>query len=223
LHLTSGAKRVLISAPSSSLEIPTIVYGVNHDILTDKDKIISVGSCTTNCLAPVVKVINDAVGIKDGFVTTIHAYTNDQNVLDGNHRDPRRSRSCAMSMIPTSTGAAKSIGIIIPELSGKLDGSAVRVPVPNVSMIDFVFNAKKSISVNEINDIIKSESLGKMSSILMSCNEPLVSIDFMRSRYSSIVDCLETKIVNHSLGRVVSWYDNEWAFALRMLDVAMLF
>jgi len=184
-HLKGGAKKVIISAPAKDKEIKTVIYGVNDEILDQNDKIISIGSCTTNCLAPVVKILNDEIGIEKGFMTTIHAYTNDQNIVDGNHNDPRRARSAAVSMIPTSTGAASAIGLVLPELKGKLDGGAIRVPTPNVSMTDFNFIAKRKVSIEEINDLIlKKSQEGKMKQVLQYVDEPLVSIDFNHNQYS---------------------------------------
>jgi glyceraldehyde 3-phosphate dehydrogenase len=222
LHIISGAKKVLISAPAKEDSVKTIVYGVNDDKLSKDDKIISVGSCTTNCLAPVVKILNDAIGIEKGLMTTIHAYTNDQNVVDNAHKDLRRARACAMSMIPTSTGAAKAIGLVVPELKGKLDGGAVRVPTANVSMVDLNFIAKRETSAAEINEIMKKGAVGKMAKVLQIVEEPLVSIDFNHTAYSSCFDSMQTKVLGGNFVKVAAWYDNEWAFSLRMLDVALL-
>jgi glyceraldehyde 3-phosphate dehydrogenase len=218
-HLTAGAKKVIISAPAKEDSIKTIVFGVNDETLNSDDNIISVGSCTTNCLAPMAKVLNDTVGIEKGFMTTIHAYTNDQNIVDNAHKDLRRARACAMSMIPTSTGAAKAIGLVLPELKGKLDGGAIRVPTANVSMVDLSFIAKRDTTKDEINNAIKSAALGKMSRVLQYVEEPLVSIDFNHSPYSSCFDSTQTKVLGNNMVKVCSWYDNEWAFSLRMLDV----
>jgi glyceraldehyde 3-phosphate dehydrogenase len=218
-HLTAGAKKVIISAPAKEDSIKTIVFGVNDEALNSDDNIISVGSCTTNCLAPMAKVLNDTVGIEKGFMTTIHAYTNDQNIVDNAHKDLRRARACAMSMIPTSTGAAKAIGLVLPELKGKLDGGAIRVPTANVSMVDLSFIAKRDTTKDEINNAIKSAALGKMSRVLQYVEEPLVSIDFNHSPYSSCFDSTQTKVLGNNMVKVCSWYDNEWAFSLRMLDV----
>lgn len=219
-HIDAGAKKVIISAPSPNPDA-TIVYGVNHNILKDSDRIVSVGSCTTNALAPVVKVINDAFTIEQGYMTTIHAYTNDQTIIDNRHSDPRRARACGLSMIPTSTGAAKAIGIVLPELAGKLSGSAIRVPTPNVSMVDLTMTLKKEVSEKEINDVILQKSKEDMRGVLAVAETKLVSIDFNHNPHSSIFDPYETH-VNKSLVRVVSWYDNEWGFSNRMIDVAKL-
>lgn len=220
-HLLAGAKKVLISAPAKDEETKTIVYGVNHDKISD-DKILSVGSCTTNCLAPIAKALNEKIGIEKGFMTTIHAYTNDQNIVDNSHKDLRRARACAMSMIPTSTGAAKAIGLVLPELKGKLDGGAIRVPTPNVSMVDLNFLAKKDTSKEEINSIIKEYSETSMREVLRYVDEQLVSIDFNHSNHSSCFDSTQTKVMAGNFVKVCSWYDNEWAFSLRMLDIASI-
>ena len=219
-HIDAGAKKVIISAPSPDPDA-TIVYGVNHNILKNSDRIVSVGSCTTNALAPVVKIINDAFTIEQGYMTTIHAYTNDQTILDNRHSDPRRARACGLSMIPTSTGAAKAIGIVLPELAGKLSGSAIRVPTPNVSMIDLTMTLKKEVSEKEINDVILQKSKEDMIGVLSVADTKLVSIDFNHNPHSSIFDPYETH-ANKNLVRVVSWYDNEWGFSNRMIDVAKL-
>lgn len=219
-HITSGAKKVIISAPAKEDSVKTIVYGVNHDKLTKDDNVISIGSCTTNCLAPIAKALNDKIGIEKGFMTTIHAYTNDQNIVDNTHKDLRRARACAMSMIPTSTGAAKAIGLVLPELNGKLDGVAIRVPTPNVSMVDLNFIAKNNTSITEVNAIIKEASIGNMKRVLSYIDEPLVSIDFNHSNISSNFDSTQTKVIGGNMVKVCSWYDNEWAFSVRMLDVA---
>lgn len=221
-HLRAGAKKVIVSAPCDQADA-TIVFGVNHTILQPAHEVISVGSCTTNCLAPIAKILHETVGIQEGFMTTIHSYTNDQNVLDGSHKDKRRARACAVSMVPTSTGAAKAIGLVLPELAGKLAGSAVRVPTPNVSMIDLTFKAAKKTSKTDINEALKRAANGALKGVLGYCESPLVSIDFNHNPHSSIVDSLETFVVNDTLCRVVSWYDNEWGFSVRMLDVAQLF
>lgn len=221
-HIEAGAKKVIISAPAKEDSVKTIVYGVNDESLNEHDKVISIGSCTTNCLAPIAKILNDVIGIEKGFMTTIHAYTNDQNVVDNSHKDLRRARACAMSMIPTSTGAAKAIGLVLPELKGKLDGGAIRVPTANVSMVDLNFIAKKKTSAEEINSAIKSALSGKMKRVLQIVDEPLVSIDFNHSTYSSCFDTTQTKVIGENLVKVCSWYDNEWAFSMRMLDVATL-
>ena len=221
-HIEAGAKKVIISAPAKGDDVRTIVYGVNDETLNKDDKVISVGSCTTNCLAPVVKALNDAIGIEKGFMTTIHAYTNDQNVVDNSHKDLRRARACAMSMIPTSTGAAKAIGLVLPELKGKLDGGAIRVPTANVSMVDLNFIAKKETSAQEVNNILRTAAKGKMSKVLQIVEEPLVSIDFNHTDYSSCFDVTQTKVMGGNFVKVASWYDNEWAFSLRMLDVTKI-
>lgn len=221
-HLDAGAKKVIISAPASDDDIKTIIYGVNEGILESEDHIVSVGSCTTNCLAPVAKVLNDKVGIKTGFVTTIHAYTNDQNLADNRHKDLRRARAATMSMIPTSTGAAKAIAKAIPDLAGKLDGTAIRVPTPNVSMIDFCFIAEKSTSVEEVNSCVKEGIVGSLQTVLDYDDEELVSIDYNHNPYSSIFDSTGTKVMPGDFVRVAAWYDNEWGFSKRMLDVAAL-
>jgi glyceraldehyde 3-phosphate dehydrogenase len=220
-HVNAGAKKVLISAPAKEDSVKTIVYGVNDDKLTKEDLVISVGSCTTNCLAPIAKALNDAIGIEKGFMTTIHAYTNDQNIVDNPHKDLRRARACAMSMIPTSTGAAKAIGLVLPELKGKLDGGAIRVPTPNVSMVDLNFLAKKSTNKEEVNEAVRRAALS-MKGALKVFDEPLVSIDFNHSIYSSCFDATQTKVLEGNMVKVCSWYDNEWAFSLRMLDIASL-
>lgn len=222
LHINAGAKRVLISAPAKDEETKTIIYGVNHNNINDSDKVISVGSCTTNCLAPIAKALNDEIGIEKGFMTTIHAYTNDQNIVDNAHKDLRRARACAMSMIPTSTGAAKAIGKVLPELNSKLDGFAVRVPTPNVSMVDFSFLAARNTSFSEVNSIIKNYSQNSMKNVLRYVEEELVSIDFNHSDHSSSFDSTQTRIIDNNFVKVCSWYDNEWAFSLRMLDIAKI-
>lgn len=218
-HLDAGAKRVLISAPAKNVSA-TIVYGVNHDTLTSEDVIVSNASCTTNCLAPVAKVLNDTVGIERGFMTTIHSYTNDQRMLDQMHSDMRRARGGAQNMIPTTTGAARAVGLVLPELNGKLDGSSVRVPTPNVSLIDLVFTPKRDTSVEELNNALKAASEGAMKGVLCYTDQPLVSSDFNHFPASSTVDSLETSVMEGKLARVVSWYDNEWGFSNRMIDTA---
>ncbi len=220
-HLESGAKRVLISAPAEDADA-TIVFGVNNAMLKNTHQIVSVGSCTTNALAPLAKVLHDAVGIESGFMTTIHAYTGDQNLVDNSHKDLRRARAAALSMIPTSTGAAKTIGLILPELKGKLDGVSIRVPVPNVSMVDFTFTAKKDTTKDEINGALKKAANGPLKNILTTSDEKLVSIDYTHTPYSSIADLTGTYVTGGKLCRVASWYDNEWGFSCRMLDVAKL-
>ncbi len=218
-HLDAGAKRVLISAPAKGADV-TIVYGVNHETLTAAHTIVSNASCTTNCLAPVAKVLNDAIGIERGLMTTIHSYTNDQKILDQYHSDPRRSRAAAMSMIPTTTGAARAVGEVLPELKGKLDGSAIRVPTPNVSVIDLTFQPGRDTSAEEVNALLKAAADGPMKGVLAYTTEPLVSIDFNHDPASSTVDSLETAVIDGKLVRVLSWYDNEWGFSNRMVDTA---
>ena len=218
-HLDAGAKRVLISAPAKEVDL-TVVYGVNHDKLAADHKIVSNASCTTNCLAPFAKVLNDAIGIERGLMTTIHAYTNDQKILDQIHEDPRRSRAAAMSMIPTTTGAARAVGEVLPELKGKLDGSAIRVPTPNVSVVALTFTPKRDTSVAEVNALLKAAAEGPMKGVLGFTDEPLVSIDFNHDPHSSTIDSLETSVIDGKLVRVLSWYDNEWGFSNRMVDTA---
>jgi glyceraldehyde 3-phosphate dehydrogenase len=218
-HLDAGAKRVLISAPAKNVS-KTIVFGVNQDSLTADDLIVSNASCTTNCLAPVAKVMNDTVGIERGFMTTIHSYTNDQRMLDQMHSDMRRARGGAQNMIPTTTGAARAVGLVLPELNGKLDGSSVRVPTPNVSLIDLVFTPGRETTVEELNDALKAAAEGPMKGVLDFTDQPLVSSDFNHQPASSTVDSLETAVLEGKLARVVSWYDNEWGFSNRMLDTA---
>ncbi len=218
-HLDAGAKRVLISAPGKEVDL-TVVYGVNHTSLTADHTIVSNASCTTNCLAPFAKVLNDAIGIERGLMTTIHAYTNDQKILDQIHEDPRRARAAAMSMIPTTTGAARAVGEVLPELKGRLDGSAIRVPTANVSVVDLTFQPKRETTVEEVTALLKSASEGAMKGILGFCEEPLVSIDFNHDPHSSTIDSLETAVLEGKLVRVLSWYDNEWGFSNRMIDTA---
>ena len=220
-HLTAGAKKVLISAPGNGVDY-TVVYGVNDGGLKDEHKVVSNASCTTNCLAPVAKILNDLVGIESGFMTTVHAFTGDQPVLDTLHSDLRRARAASTSMIPTSTGAAKAVGLVLPELVGKLDGTAIRVPTVNVSMVDLTFYSERPTSVEEINKALKEASLGSMSEILTYNNEPLVSIDFNHNPASSNFDATQTQVVKENLVRILSWYDNEWGFSNRMADVAVL-
>ena len=219
-HITAGAKRVLVSAPASGADL-TVVYGVNHKKLKKSHKIVSNASCTTNCLAPVAQVLDKNFGIARGYMTTIHAFTGDQSTVDTLHSDPRRARAASLSMIPTSTGAAKAVGLVLPELAGRLDGTAVRVPTPNVSMIDLVFEAKKKTTVEAVNAAILKASNGPLKGILGVCDEPLVSIDFNHSPFSSTFDLTQTQIVDGKLVRVLSWYDNEWGFANRMADTAV--
>jgi len=220
-HLEAGAKRVIVSAPASGADL-TLVYGVNHDKLTKDHLVISNASCTTNCLAPVAKVLNDAVGIDHGFMTTIHSYTNDQPSLDQMHKDLYRGRAAAVSMIPTSTGAAKAVGLVLPELNGKLDGTAIRVPTPNVSVVDFKFVAKRATTVDEINAAIRKAADGPMKGVLGYTLEPNVSIDFNHDPHSSVFHMDQTKVVEGTLVRILTWYDNEWGFSNRMADTAVL-
>ena len=218
-HLDAGAKRILISAPATGVD-NTIVYGVNHETLTADHVVVSNASCTTNCLAPMAKVCHDTVGIERGFMTTIHSYTNDQKMLDQIHSDLRRARGGAQNMIPTTTGAARAVGLVLPELNGKLDGSSVRVPTPNVSLVDLVFTPGRDTSKDEINAALKAASEGPMKGILAYTDQPLVSSDFNHYPASSTIDSLETTVMEGKLVRVVSWYDNEWGFSNRMLDTA---
>jgi glyceraldehyde 3-phosphate dehydrogenase len=218
-HLAAGAKKVLISAPATGVS-KTIVYGVNQDTLSADDDIVSNASCTTNCLAPVAKVLNDAVGIERGFMTTVHSYTNDQRMLDQIHSDLRRARAGAVNMIPTTTGAARAVGLVLPELKGKLDGSSIRVPTPNVSLIDLVFTPSRDTTKEEINAVLKAAAEGQMKGVLDYTDQPLVSHDFNHQPPSSTVDSLETAVIEGKLGRVLSWYDNEWGFSNRMIDTA---
>jgi glyceraldehyde 3-phosphate dehydrogenase len=221
-HLTAGAKRVLVSAPADNADL-TVVYGVNHDKLNKEHIVVSNASCTTNCLAPVAKVLHDAVGIDKGFMTTIHAYTGDQPTLDTMHKDLYRARAAAMSMIPTSTGAAKAVGLVLPELKGKLDGVSIRVPTPNVSVIDFKFVAKKATSTEEINGAIKRAAEQQLKGILGYTNDPNVSIDFNHNSNSATFHMDQTKVMDGTLVRVLAWYDNEWGFSNRMADTAVAF
>ncbi len=220
-HLAAGAKKVLISAPAGGVD-NTVVYGVNHDTLTADHIVVSNASCTTNCLAPVAQVLNDTVGIEKGIMTTVHAYTGDQRVLDTLHSDPRRARACGLSMIPTSTGAARAVGLVLPELAGKLDGTSVRVPTPNVSMIDLTFVAKKSTTVEEINQAIQEAANGRLKGVMSYVTEPVVSIDFNHDPASSSFDASQTSVLDGNLVRILSWYDNEWGFSNRMSDTAVV-
>ena len=220
MHLEAGAKRVLVSAPASGADL-TVVYGVNHNQLTKDHLVVSNASCTTNCLAPIAMVINQEVGISQGFMTTIHSYTGDQPTLDTMHSDMYRARAAAGNMIPTSTGAAKAVGLVLPELNGKLDGVSMRVPTQNVSVVDFKFNAGKATSVEEINDIIKKASNNELKNVLGYTDEPLVSSDFNHDSRSSIFHIDQTKVMDGSFVRVLSWYDNEWGFSNRMSDTAV--
>jgi glyceraldehyde 3-phosphate dehydrogenase len=219
-HLKAGAKRVLVSAPADGADL-TVVYGVNHDKLTKDHLVVSNASCTTNCLAPVAKVLNDAIGIDKGFMTTIHAYTNDQPSLDQVHKDLYRARAAALSMIPTSTGAAKAVGLVLPELAGKLDGVSIRVPTPNVSVIDFKFVAKRATNKDEVNGAVKRAADQQMKGILGYTEQPNVSIDFNHDPHSSVFHLDQTKVIEGTLVRVMSWYDNEWGFSNRMADTAV--
>ncbi len=219
-HLSAGAKRVLISAPGKGADL-TVVFGVNDHLLSGAHTIVSNASCTTNCLAPIVRVMHDTVGIERGLMMTIHSYTNDQSLLDVYHKDPRRSRAAAVSMIPTSTGAAKTVGEVIPELKGKLDGMSVRVPTPNVSLVDFTFTPSRATTIEEVNAALRSASeKGPMAAILAYSDEPLVSHDYNHNPASSTIDSLETTVLDGHLVRVVSWYDNEWGFSNRLVDTA---
>jgi glyceraldehyde 3-phosphate dehydrogenase len=219
-HLEAGAKRVLVSAPADGADL-TVVYGVNHDKLAKDHTVVSNASCTTNCLAPVAKVLHDAVGIEKGFMTTIHSYTNDQPSLDQMHKDLYRARAAALSMIPTSTGAAKAVGLVLPELNGKLDGVSIRVPTPNVSVIDFKFVAKRATSKEEINEAVKRASEQQLKGVLAYTNAPNVSIDFNHDPHSSTFHMDQTKVMDGTFVRVMAWYDNEWGFSNRMADTAV--
>jgi glyceraldehyde 3-phosphate dehydrogenase len=216
LHIAGGAKKVLISAPGSNVDA-TVVYGINHHMLTQQHQVISNASCTTNCLAPLVKPLHEAMGIESGYMTTVHAYTNDQQLSDVYHSDVYRARSATQSMIPTKTGAAVAIGDVMPELAGKLDGLAVRVPTINVSLVDLTFNAGRDTSIDEVNQILKQAAEGDLKEVLSYCDDPLVSIDYNHIPFSSNFDSLQTR-VNGSLVKVMAWYDNEWGFSNRMLD-----
>ncbi|MCO6391198.1 type I glyceraldehyde-3-phosphate dehydrogenase [Aliihoeflea aestuarii] len=221
-HLEAGAKRVIVSAPADNADL-TVVYGVNHDKLTKDHMVISNASCTTNCLAPVAQVLNEAIGIDHGFMTTIHSYTGDQPTLDTMHKDLYRARAAALSMIPTSTGAAKAVGLVLPELNGKLDGSSIRVPTPNVSVVDFKFVAKRATTVQEINDAIKAAANGRLKGVLGFTTDPNVSIDFNHDPHSSIFALDQTKVMDGTFVRILTWYDNEWGFSNRMSDTAVAF
>ncbi len=220
-HLKAGARKVLISAPAGK-DLPTVVYGVNHDVITADDHVVSNASCTTNCLAPLVKPLNDTIGLESGLMTTIHAYTNDQVLTDVFHSDLRRARSATMSQIPTKTGAASAVGLVLPEMVGKLDGFAMRVPTINVSVVDLSFIASRDTSVEEVNRTVKAASEGDLKGILGYNDEPLVSIDFNHDPRSSIFDASLTKVAGGRLVKVLSWYDNEWGFSNRMLDTALV-
>jgi len=219
VHLEAGAPKVLVSAPSKGADA-TIVYGVNHKVLSGVQKIVSNASCTTNCLAPPAYVLDKALGIERGYMTTIHAYTGDQRLVDTLHKDLRRARGAALSMIPTSTGAAKAVGLVLPHLKGKLDGSAIRVPTPNVSVVDLVFIAKKSTTAEEVNALIKEAAEGELKGIMAYNTEPLVSIDFNHDARSSNFDATQTQVVDGTMVRIIAWYDNEWGFSHRMSDTA---
>jgi glyceraldehyde 3-phosphate dehydrogenase len=221
LHLQAGAKKVIISAPGGEGTEATVVYGVNQDVLKAEHTVISNASCTTNCLAPVVKPLNDEIGIESGLMTTIHAYTNDQVLSDMMHSDLRRARSATMSMIPTSTGAAKAVGLVLPELAGKLDGFAMRVPTINVSVVDLVFVAKRETTKEEIDGILKKAAEGPLKGILAFNEEPLVSIDFNHTTVSSTYDATQTRVIDGNLVKILAWYDNEWGFCNRMLDTTV--
>ena len=219
-HIKNGAKKVVVSAPCKSAD-KTVVYGVNHKNISNRDRIISAASCTTNCLAPVVNVLNDNFGIDKGFMTTIHSFTTDQRMLDNSHRDPRRSRSAVQSIVPTSTGASKAIGEIIPSLKGKLEGVAMRVPTPNVSLVELVFYTKKNLTVEKINSTFQKFSKNNKNNVLKITKEKLVSIDFNHNPASSIVDASLTSVVGKNMGKISAWYDNEWGFSNRMCDIAV--
>ena len=218
-HIKNGAKKVIVSAPCQIAD-KTIVYGVNHKSISKNDIVISAASCTTNCLAPVAYVLNEEFKIEKGFMTTIHSYTSDQRLLDNSHKDPRRARSAGQSIVPTSTGASKALGEIIPELKGKLEGLAMRVPTPNVSLIDLIFNSKNNLSIKKINDSFKRVSKKELKNVLDTTEEKLVSIDFNHNPNSAIVDLSLTNVVGNNMGKVSAWYDNEWGFASRMCDLA---
>ena len=221
LHIKSGAKKVLVSAPCKGAT--NVVFGVNQKILKKTDQVISAASCTTNCLAPVAKVMNDSFGIERGFMTTIHSYTTDQRLLDNSHKDLRRARSAPNSMIPTTTGATKSLGDVIPDLKGKVEGVSIRVPTPNVSLVEFVFSSKKNITIEEINNSFQKASKSELKKILDTTDQPLVSSDFNHNSHSAIVDLSLTKVVENKMAKVSAWYDNEWGFACRMCDLANYF
>ncbi|MBH32100.1 MAG: type I glyceraldehyde-3-phosphate dehydrogenase [Gammaproteobacteria bacterium] len=221
VHIKNGAKKVIISAPGDDNVDATIVYGVNHNILKNTDEIISNASCTTNCIAPVIKVLNDTVGIEKGLLTTIHSFTNDQRLIDANHKDIRRARSAVQSIIPTKTGAAKAVGVVIPELKGKFDGYAMRVPLVNVSLVDLVFTSKKDTSHEEINKIMKDSTNNEMQNIILYNDIPLVSSDFNHVSASGIYDANLTKVIDKRLVKVFTWYDNEWGFSNRMIDTTI--
>ena len=218
-HIKNGAKKVIVSAPCKNAD-KTIVFGVNENIISKDDKIISAASCTTNCLAPVVNVLNNSFEIERGFMTTIHAFTSDQRILDNSHKDPRRARSASQSIVPTSTGASKAIGEIIPSLKGKLEGVAMRIPTPNVSLVELVFCTKREISIKKINDVFENASKNELKKILEVTHEKLVSVDFNHNPASAIVDASLTNVVGTNMGKISAWYDNEWGFSNRMCDIA---
>jgi glyceraldehyde 3-phosphate dehydrogenase len=220
IHLEKGARKVLISAPAENEDI-TVVYGVNHDLIKAEHKIVSNASCTTNCLAPVAYAIHNEIGIEKGFMTTIHAYTGDQNTVDASHKDPYRARAAAMNMIPTSTGAAKAVGKVLPELKGKLDGVSIRVPVPNVSLVDFKFVPSKKVTVEDVNNAVKKYANGKLKGILGVYDDPCVSSDFNHDPHSAMFNLNGTKVIDGDFVRVMAWYDNEWGFSCRMIDTAL--
>ncbi|MDH7798506.1 MULTISPECIES: type I glyceraldehyde-3-phosphate dehydrogenase [unclassified Beijerinckia] len=219
-HIESGAKRVLVSSPCDDADL-TVVYGVNHDKLTKDHIVVSNASCTTNCLAPVAKVLNDTIGIEHGFMTTIHAYTGDQPTHDSTHKDLYRARAAALSLIPTKTGAAKAVGLVLPELAGKLDGSSIRVPTPNVSVVDLKFTAKRATTKEEINDIVRRAASQQLKGILGYTDDPNVSVDFNHDSHSAVFHTMETKVIDGTFVRVLSWYDNEWGFSCRLIDTAV--
>lgn len=218
-HLDAGAKKVILSAPAKD-DTKTVVFGVNHETISEDDTVVSNGSCTTNCLAPLAQTLNDAFGIESGFMTTVHSYTNDQNIVDAGHSDMRRARAAAMSMIPTSTGAAKALGKVLPELNGKLDGCAIRVPTPNVSLVDLTFNAGQDVTVQQVIDACEKAANGALKGVMGTTSEPLVSIDYTHNPHSSVIDTTSVYVTGNRLVRIASWYDNEWGFSCRMLDVA---
>lgn len=220
VHLDNGAKKVIISAPAKDA-VPTIVMGVNETIYSSAtDHVVSAASCTTNCLAPIVKVLHEEFGITSGFLSTVHAFTTDQRSLDNSHKDPRRSRGCTQSIVPTTTGAAKSIGLVIPELKGKLDGVSLRVPVPNMSLTDLVVQTDREVTVEKINRAFSAAAQGTLKGILSYCDEPLVSIDFQGNSHSAIVDALSTMVVGTNTAKILAWYDNEWGYSCRLVDLA---
>lgn len=219
-HIKQGAKKVLVSAPATGDDI-TVVYGVNHNDIKKEHTIVSNASCTTNCLAPIAYALHKDIGIENGFMTTIHAYTGDQNIVDSSHKDPLRARAAAVNMIPTTTGAAKAVGKVLPDLAGKLDGVSIRVPVPNVSLVDFKFNAKRSVTADEINAVIQKYAAGELKGILGVYDDPCVSSDFNHDPHSAILNLNGTKVIDDTLVRVMAWYDNEWGFSCRMIDTAL--